>query len=408
MKKIILLLAIVFLLAFSINAQGLYRASYQFQGINYEGLLSWYGAGQPSFMRIKFYHPILKQTLLAQQNVSFISGPNGYALVGSNAFFLTQPLAPPGYTVSYDPDTLVFGPGPGGFFGCLGIIDTKGNVMPIVNFRPLMAYEVYSTLTEFGYSIPSQPTISTPSPSTPRATMHLIVVANTEDTDIGAGDAIDAEGVQREFSTAAKEAGIAFDPVVILGSSFSSGNVKNILDNLNPSSNDVVIFVYTGHGFRYNDDTDAYPRMALNRNRENVFNNNLSASEVFNSLKRKKSRLNITLIDSCNSDLGMNKPNSDAGVVLKPSDAGISRSAVTSLFLNARGNIIAAAASKGEKSGTTRTAGSFFIRSFLNAFMYETSLLNSGTPTWSNIINQAKDNAASQSRNQQNAISHIE
>jgi hypothetical protein len=100
----------------------------------------------------------------------------------------------------------------------------------------------------------------------------------------------------------------------------------------------------------------------------------------------------------------MIKPNYSEGVVLKPSDAGISARAVENLFLKTRGNIIVASASKGEKSAGNSVIGGFFIHSFLDAFMYETSIANSSSPNWKTIINNARSYAYSKTSGKQNAV----
>jgi hypothetical protein len=405
MKKLTISFILLVLFCISSQAQGLYKTQYKYNNstVTYEGLLAWYGVGQPSFMRIKYYHPDLRRYVLAQESVTFIPVQNGYVLKGSNAFIL--PPVPSGHT--FNPDSFIFGPTPYGYFGCLAAVDDVGRQIGAVSeFRPLMPYEVASTLQAFGFSNANNN--YTPSSNASSATMHLIVVANTEDEDIGAGDAIDANAVTKEFGIAANEIGIGFRPIIISGSMLSRNNVVTTLNNLNPSSNDIVVFVYTGHGFRFDDDSDPYPRFALTRNRQSVVGNNLSGSEVYNALKRKGARLNITIIDSCNSKIGLNKPNDEGGLVLKPSDAGISRRAVTALFLNTRGNIIMAAASKGETSATNSTTGGYFMHAFMNAFMYETSLVNTGTPSWQTIISSARSNAYSSSGSRQTAIYGIE
>jgi hypothetical protein len=239
--------------------------------------------------------------------------------------------------------------------------------------------------------------------------MHLVVVADTDDPDIGRGDSVDAQGIKREFETAANAIGVRFNYTLISGSSFNRGAVVNTLNGLSPGSNDIIVFAYTGHGFRYDDDdTDPYPRFYLGRNRQSPDGNSLQASEVFNALKRKTARLNITIIDACNSEVGTRKPRYETGVALKVSDAGINGKAVATLFLNSRGNIIVAAASKGEKSRTNAETGGYFVHSFLEAFKYQTSLVNSSSPSWRTIISNSKSDAYSASGGSQTAISYVE
>jgi len=237
--------------------------------------------------------------------------------------------------------------------------------------------------------------------------MHLIVVADTAVSDIGSYDQIDAESIVREFRVAANEIGIRFSPTIVSGGSFSQSVVLSTLNGIMPSSNDIVIFAYSGHGFRLDGDNDPYPRLNFARDRRDPSGNNLSASEVFNILKRKGARLNITLVDACNDSLDKTKFGYQTGYSLKDSASGISGGAVAKLFLSTRGNIIVAAATKGELAGTDNKGG-YFTRSFLDAFRAETSLAYTSTPSWPSIITNTSNAASSISKRRQNVIYHIE
>lgn len=393
MKKLAISVILVFLFCLSSQAQGLYKFSFQSNNVRYDTLLVWYGSGQP-FMRTTFYHPVLKKNVTVQQNVTYNNRGTYETLDGSNPVFLT----PVPNTERYYADHYVFQRMQNGFYSCTGVIDDAGQVGTIGEFRVLTAYEVNpSFLQYFAFSPPANV-----NPNNSSVTMHLIIVANIEDTGIGGN--IDAREIQREFRLAANEIGITFKPIVVTGFGFNRTNVVNTLNNLKPNPNDIVVFVYTGHGFRFDDDSDPYPRFDLTRERQTIFGNNLPAYEVYNSLKSKGARLNITIVDACNSKINMNKPDYDEGVVLKPSDAGINGRAVASLFLNTRGNVIVASASKGEKSAGNSVIGGFFIHSFLDAFMYETSIANSSSPSWLTIITNAKSYAYKKSKGNQNAV----
>jgi hypothetical protein len=133
-----------------------------------------------------------------------------------------------------------------------------------------------------------------------------------------------------------------------------------------------------------------------------------SPSEVFRILKAKGARLNITLVDACNSNLGENKLRYESEPSLKFAPSAISGRATAALFLRVHANIIMAAASKGEKAGTDAEGGAYFIRSFLEAFRTATSVMNGSDPSWQTIISNARDNAYRLSRGKQTAVSYVE
>lgn len=397
MKKLIISFTLIVLFCLSVQAQGLYRVTFDTNNVAYDGLLVWYGSGQP-FMRVRYYHPNLKQYVVIQQNLTYVNmGFLGEQLRGSNVVFITP--VPSGY--GYSPDHFVFQRLPNGFYACTGTIDDQNLVGTVREFRPLQPYEATNTLFQnFGFSPPNNASTTNSS----NATMHMIVVADIEDSKIGTASVVDATSIIKEFEIAAKEIGIAFRPTLLARDGFSKTSVTTTLQNLQPGSNDIVVFVYTGHGFRFKADTDAFPRFSLTRNRQSVYDNNLSAAEVYHLLKKKGARLNITIADSCNNEIDSSKSNHDEGVVLKPSDAGISRRAVATLFLNTSGNLIVAAASKGEYALSNSRIGGFFIHSFLDAFMYETSITNGVSPRWDTILSKAKNYAYSKTGGRQTAV----
>jgi hypothetical protein len=415
MKRLLMSVVIVVLLGVNAAAQELYKLQFfDSQSIVLDGLLVWYGPAQPSLLRIRYVDPISRSNLLVEEQITFIQAPGGFVLRGSNPRFLTPP--PQGHT--YAPDSFIFAPCPNGFFPCVTAIDEVNRVSQVTEFRPLMPNEIATFLQIFSFSTqtpnytppwttPAAPQ-PTPRPAPRAATMYLIVVADTEASDIGRGNEIDARGLAREFEIAANQSGIAFSPTIISGSSFSKSSVLATLNSLNPGPNDIVVFAFTGHGFRLPSDTDPYPRLDLSRNRQDPAANNLAAMEVFQILKGKGARLTITLVDACNSQLSEDKLRRESGPSSKLLRLGISSPATAALFLNVRANIIVAAASQGERAETDADQGAYFIRSFLDAFRSETGLGNGSTPSWQTIILKAKESASRLSRGKQNAISYVE
>jgi hypothetical protein len=401
MKRLLMSSVIVVLLGVNVAAQGLYKLQfYDSRGGVYDGLLVWYGPVQPSLVRIRYVDPLSRSSLLVEQQIEFIPGPVGFTLRGSNPRFLTPP--PAGH--SYAPDSFVFAPCPNGFFPCVTAVDEANRQSsPVHEFRPLAPNETATFLQTFGFT-----TENTNYTSPRAATMHLIVVADTEAADIGRGNEIDAQGLRREFEIAANQIGIAFSPTIISGSAFTKSAVLATLDGLKPGPNDVVVFAFTGHGFRLDGDTDLYPRLDLSRNRQDPAENSLAASQVFQTLKGKGARLTITLVDACNSNLSEDKLRRRSGPSLKFSPAGISGRAAAALLLDVRANIIVAAASRGERAETDAEKGAYFIRSFLEAFRSETSLVNGSTPSWHAVISNAREGAHRLSRGKQTAISFVE
>jgi hypothetical protein len=190
MKRLLISVVVVLLLGVSAAAQELYKIQfYDSRSKVYDGLLAWYGPSQSSLMRIRYVDPLSRSTLLVEQQITFVAGPDSFVLRGSNPRFLTS--TPAGH--SYAPDSFYFTRCPTGFFPCITAVDEVNRQFAAVSeFRPVLPAETVAFLRAFGFSPES-----TDAASTLAVTLHLIVVADTDASDIGRGDEIDAAGLGR-------------------------------------------------------------------------------------------------------------------------------------------------------------------------------------------------------------------
>lgn len=145
--------------------------------------------------------------------------------------------------------------------------------------------------------------------------IFLVVVANTNDEKIGITSKKDFDGINNTFTNLAANLGVKLFAIRIMGNDFNIKNVDNALLKIKkakPSSKDIVIFYYSGHGFRYSNDTSLYPRMLLtptaNPLLQDLEKNNLSVEDVYKKILKLGARVNIVMADCCNQDIGANVP----------------------------------------------------------------------------------------------------
>jgi hypothetical protein len=221
------------------------------------------------------------------------------------------------------------------------------------------------------------------------AKLHLIVVANTLIGDIGASCAADRDKLDYEFRSIAEALGTGYEKHVIDGSSFNKSSVMAKLNAFRAGPNDIVVFVYRGHGFRWNNQTDAYPMLDLRTSNYITLNqaSSLGLSEVYNTIKNKGARLNIILGDCCNNNIGISQLTSTS-FLNSQTDNKPDITRLRKLFMEARGNLIAAAAKAGEYSWANPFGG-FYTLSFIQALKEEISYMNSGISSWTDIISYA-------------------
>ena len=122
-----------------------------------------------------------------------------------------------------------------------------------------------------------------------KAKLHLVILANTSIGDIGESCETDSRNITKEFEDIAGALKADFRKYEIKGTSFTKTNAMQVLNGLTPSSNDIVIFYYSGHGFRWSDQTDPYPQMDIRASpyTKLTAETTISVSSVYNLLEKK-------------------------------------------------------------------------------------------------------------------------
>mgnify|MGYP000849798619 CR=1 FL=1 len=223
-------------------------------------------------------------------------------------------------------------------------------------------------------------------------TMHLLVVANTFDQNIGNACAKDMHRAIKFFQDLRDFLGIRFEYDTIAGKRYNLTEVNKAIDKLGAAGpNDIIVFYYSGHGFRQKDDNRRPPYIDLRPNYDENPNNlnSKSLADVFQTISGMKARFKLVLSDCCND---MSKTYS---VKAKPPSAtkGFSLSGSfrngADLFLNSqRMSILATGANPGQRSICNDDFGGFFSYNFLNAIEGQLSFLNSNA-SWDKITEEA-------------------
>jgi len=129
-------------------------------------------------------------------------------------------------------------------------------------------------------------------------TIHLITIADTNDLNIGSGTLGNTLRVAEFVNRAAAEMKVTVSRQDVSGKSFSCNRIAEAVGLLKAGPEDVVIFYYSGHGFRTDDNVTSFPDLYCG---EEAFTG--SAPRLLNiaaALAKKGARLTITVADSCN------------------------------------------------------------------------------------------------------------
>jgi hypothetical protein len=184
--------------------------------------------------------------------------------------------------------------------------------------------------------------------------LHMFIVA--DDIDQSIGSTYDFGRMQSVAQDVATKSGLSLVPYYCKKSQTSSEQLVSKLANLTCSSDDVVWFYYSGHGFNPNDGTLFTAFMlpdGVNRFKMDV---------VESKIKSKNPRLAIIMYDACNWTSGPLRGDIANRI-------GIQEARCQQLFRNTSGVIKVASNTAGERkySYGNNTSGGLFTTAFVSA-----------------------------------------
>jgi len=220
-------------------------------------------------------------------------------------------------------------------------------------------------------------------------TIHTILYANTIDEGIGESVKVDVERVINEVGKIAQFIGYNTSwNIAATAETCSKQNLFSTINSLNVSSDDVVFFYYSGHGWRRGEDTDPFPRMCLTEPDEA---NHPQVAEVRNALKGKNARLTIVVTDCCNKDLyerSFSRSYGKGATYSKGSDYANYKK----LFVETKGEVVITSSKSGQVSGCNNDVGGYLTYIFF--LDLNEALQNASTSNWSTVLENTKKDVA--------------
>lgn len=225
--------------------------------------------------------------------------------------------------------------------------------------------------------------------------LHLIIVANTRDPTVGKSASLDRNTIQKTFDTICKYSGIKMATIAIIsGENYNLQNVNRAIDGLSPGENDIVVFYYSGHGFRKETDSRQFPYIDLRPIPDGTFlTNSLNIFDVFQRLtdKPKTARLNLVISDCCNTKVEDKKPIGKSLVLARGSDEW-SQKNFTDLFLSHdKKNYLFTAADVGQEAGCDTTSGGSFFTLFFKAALDNNLAKTTKATNWDQVFAETKE-----------------
>lgn len=221
--------------------------------------------------------------------------------------------------------------------------------------------------------------------------VHAFLLCSTADKDrvMREGSALDHSRMKNLSQKIAKSLGYGFVEHTLSGLELTTQGVNELIDNILPkiTKKDIVIFYYSGHGFLKKGDPAKFP---------NIFIPTipLASSQLHKKLLDQKPKFIVTLIDACSNYIQLNNQGTlmligkeFTGEDLSPEPL-FNKNKLEALFSRCD-NIMVTAAQPGFKAVQTEK-GSYFTRSFLEAFNEIMDPKFTHQTTWESILAQTK------------------
>jgi hypothetical protein len=225
--------------------------------------------------------------------------------------------------------------------------------------------------------------------------IHLLVVADIEDPEVGPSCNKDMIRAVKIFDSLRKYLGTKnFVTKTISGKELSKKNVQESINNLRPSPNDIVIFYYSGHGYRTAKENRLFPNIKLktfHTDRQDVLAHSLNMEDIFQSIKKKGARLNLVLSDCCNDDILSTNIIGNKPALMRSSKIEWYENNVRTLLLNKTPvSILATAAESGQRASGNNNYGGFFSHFFITSLENYLSRAKTNV-SWEQVLQDAKN-----------------
>lgn len=221
--------------------------------------------------------------------------------------------------------------------------------------------------------------------------IRIIVFGDTNDSSIGQSVATDIKSFKKlaaDIKAAVMNDGVSTTLDIYSGDNCSYSKLDTYLNNLS-CEDDIVFFIYNGHGGRSHRDESKFPRMCLASHYES---NWMKITDLNDRLRKKNPRLMVVVTDCCNSYYDRRGGDNESAYGITNNNSN--GDGLRQLFLLFTGEVCITAASPGEYGWGT-TQGGLLSLNFLDA-IYKFDAKGS-TANWWDFIQMVSDNTYSTS-----------
>ena len=220
--------------------------------------------------------------------------------------------------------------------------------------------------------------------------IHLLVVANSNDPSIGDACYKDMNRMVETFGDLADFLSVGMDTATISGNRYTKTNIENAIKELDPGPEDIVVFYYSGHGFRKKKDSRRFPYLDFREKPgDDYLIQSANIEDIFVAIRKKGARFNLVFSDCCNND--PDSTNAIGTPVPKSRGAGLDWNIdnCRALFMNPqRESILATAADKWQLASCNNNFGGFFSYFFKSSMETHFSVFKKNV-SWETVMQEA-------------------
>lgn len=210
-------------------------------------------------------------------------------------------------------------------------------------------------------------------------TIHFIVFADTEDASIGTSCNQTLKYLQGDLLVKLRRYIDDMDTKSYIyegNGNFTRAKLNSAISSLSTSSNDVILFYYTGHG--YNNGSNDYPTLTLGRDGEDLDLRKKELLDVYNALRSKSHRLLVVMAEACNKQA--------SGTSISDNSPFEDDTSKFKTLFSSTGDYMISSSKKGQASYSQAGSMGVFSRSFADAMSEIVSGKGTATANWPSLF----------------------